>query len=111
MDKSTLYIKERWAAELGFLVLFVLRIVFGQGWYLFASISVVNLYLAFLKCKFDDSLQQDENNNELEAGEKSNEFCPLIKRLPDFRFLYNYIREPMLSMLLSLFIIADIKLF
>lgn len=111
MDKSTLYIKERWAAELGFLVLFVLRIVFGQGWYLFASISVVNLYLAFLKCKFDDSLQQDENNNELEAGEKSNEFCPFIKRLPDFRFLYNYIREPMLSMLLSLFIIPDIKLF
>lgn len=114
LDKCTPYVKERWAAELGLLVLFILRVVFGQGWYVVCYalfIFLLNQFLAFLTPKFDVSLQQDEENNELEAGEKSDEFRPFIRRLPEFRFWHNCIRATVLSMFLSLFRILDIPVF
>lgn len=80
-------------------------ICYGLGLFL------LNQFLAFLTPKFDMSLQQDEENNELEAGEKSEEFRPFIRRLPEFKFWYNSIRATVISLLLSLFSIFDIPVF
>ncbi|KAF4002551.1 Rer1 family protein [Saccharomyces cerevisiae] len=86
LDKVTPHAKERWAVLGGLLCLFMVRITMAEG------------------CK-------DEENNELEAGEKSEEFRPFIRRLPEFKFWYNSIRATVISLLLSLFSIFDIPVF
>lgn len=114
LDKAVPQVKERWAA-LGLLVtLFLLRIILSQGWYVVCyalGIFLLNQFLAFLTPKFDVSLQQDEENKELEAGERSDEFRPFIRRLPEFKFWYNSIRATVLSLCLTLFPFMDIAVF
>ncbi|GAX72335.1 protein retrieval receptor [Saccharomyces cerevisiae] len=114
LDKVTPHAKERWAVLGGLLCLFMVRITMAEGWYVICyglGLFLLNQFLAFLTPKFDMSLQQDEENNELEAGEKSEEFRPFIRRLPEFKFWYNSIRATVISLLLSLFSIFDIPVF
>ncbi|CAI4925781.1 CRE_HP_G0004330.mRNA.1.CDS.1 [Saccharomyces cerevisiae] len=114
LDKVTPHAKERWAVLGGLLCLFMVRITMAEGWYVICyglGLFLLNQFLAFLTPKFDMSLQQDEENNELEAGEKSEEFRPFIRRLPEFKFWYNSIRATIISLLLSLFSIFDIPVY
>lgn len=114
LDKYTPHIKQRWIVLTLLLIVFLLRIVFSRGWYVICyslSIFLLNQFLAFLTPKFDMSLQQDEENNELEAGERSEEFRPFIRRLPEFKFWYNSIRATVISLFLTLFPIFDIPVF
>ncbi|MCJ1339106.1 hypothetical protein MMC09_004395 [Bachmanniomyces sp. S44760] len=96
LDKSTPYTTYRWLGTGAVFLLFLLRIVFAQGWYIVCyslGIYLLNLFLAFLQPKFDPSLTQDEG---LEDGDSSNEptlpskqdeeFRPFIRRLPEFKF-------------------------
>lgn len=114
LDKVVPHVKERWAALGLLIVLFLLRIVSSQGWYVVCyalGIFLLNQFLAFLTPKFDVSLQQDEDNKELEAGERADEFRPFIRRLPEFKFWYNSIRATVLSLFLTLFSFVDIPVF
>ena len=114
LDKIVPHVKERWAALAGLLFLFLVRIVTSQGWYVVCyalGIFLLNQFLAFLTPKFDVSLQQDEENKELEAGERSDEVRPFIRRLPEFKFWYNSVRATVLSIFLTLFSIVDIPVF
>ena len=107
-------VKYRWAGLCGLLALFFLRIVYGEGWYVVCyglSIYLLNQFLAFLTPKFDVSLQQDEENNELESGERAAEFRPFIRRLPEFKFWHNAVRAVILSSFLTLSRIFDIPVF
>ncbi|KAM3160038.1 Protein RER1 [Lachancea thermotolerans] len=114
LDKVTPHLKYRWGALGGMLVLFFLRVIYGEGWYVVCyglSIYLLNQFLAFLTPKFDVSLQQDEENNELEAGERADEFRPFIRRLPEFKFWHNSVRAVCLCSVLTLFRIFDIPVF
>ncbi|SCW02600.1 LAFE_0F10154g1_1 [Lachancea fermentati] len=114
LDRTTPHIKYRWICLAGLLAVFFLRIVFAQGWYVVCyglGIFLLNQFLAFLTPKFDVSLQQDEENNELEAGERTDEFRPFIRRLPEFRFWHNATRATVVSLFLTLFNIFDIPVF
>lgn len=114
IDKIVPHVKERWAALAVLLFLFFVRIVASQGWYVVCyalGIFLLNQFLAFLTPKFDVSLQQDEENKELEAGERSDEFRPFIRRLPEFKFWYNSARATVLSIFLTLFSFVDIPVF
>ncbi|KAL7413473.1 Rer1 family-domain-containing protein [Mrakia frigida] len=71
LDRVTPYSTYRWMATAGLLVIFALRVVFGQGWYIVAyglSIFLLNIFLAFLQPKFDPSLEQDLNEQDVEEG-------------------------------------------
>ncbi|AET37525.1 protein retrieval receptor Ecym_1286 [Eremothecium cymbalariae DBVPG len=114
LDQTTPHLKYRWSLLVGLLLLFFLRIVTSQGWYVVCyglGIYLLNQFLAFLTPKFDMSLQQDSQNNELETGEMSDEFKPFIRRLPEFKFWHNATRATGIALVLTLFTIFDIPVF
>lgn len=114
LDKIVPRVKERWIGLAILLLLFLARIVMAEGWYVICyslGIFLLNQFLAFLTPKFDVSLQQDEENRELEAGERSEEFRPFIRKLPEFKFWYNATRATVLSCFLTLFSFVDIPVF
>ncbi|OAL20197.1 hypothetical protein AYO22_09091 [Fonsecaea multimorphosa] len=118
LDKSTPYVAYRWSATAVLLLLFFLRIIVAQGWYIVAyclGIYLLNLFLAFLQPKFDPSLSQDEG---LEDGEGSSlptknddEFRPFIRRLPEFKFWHSATRAITISFLCSWFEIFNLPVF
>lgn len=117
LDKSTPYTPFRWAGTGVLLVMFFLRIVFAQGWYIVAyclGIYLLNLFLAFLQPKFDPSLTQDEG---LEDGESAlptkqdQEFRPFIRRLPEFKFWHSATRAIAISFVCSWFSVFDLPVF
>ncbi|CCC69491.1 hypothetical protein NCAS_0C05010 [Naumovozyma castellii] len=114
LDQVTPHVKERWIALVALNVAFFLRVVLSQGWYVVCyglGLFQLNQFLAFLTPKFDMTLQQDEENKELEAGERAEDFKPFIRRLPEFKFWYNSTRATLVALVLSLFRIVDIPVF
>ncbi|GAC74284.1 golgi proteins involved in ER retention [Moesziomyces antarcticus T-34] len=72
LDTTTPYPLHRWGATAGLLMLFMLRIVLSQGWYIVCYalfIYLLNLFLAFLTPKFDPSYEQDLAEQDVEEGE------------------------------------------
>jgi len=117
LDKSTPYVSYRWIGTGAVLLLFFLRIVIAQGWYIIAyclGIYLLNLFLAFLQPKFDPSLTQDEG---LEDGSSSlptkqdEEFRPFIRRLPEFKFWHSATRAVAISFVCSWFEIFNLPVF
>ncbi|KAG0669238.1 retention in endoplasmic reticulum protein 1 [Maudiozyma exigua] len=114
MDKVTPHTKERWMGLGVMIVIFILRIVMSQGWYVVCyalGIYLLSQFLAFLTPKFDMTIEQDEANQELEAGERTEEFRPFIRRLPEFKFWHNAFRATAASLLATLFSIFDIPVY
>ncbi|KAL8789228.1 MAG: hypothetical protein Q9195_006937 [Heterodermia aff. obscurata] len=117
LDKSTPYTAYRWSATGAFLVIFFLRIVIAQGWYIVCytlGIYLLNQFLAFLQPKFDPSLSQDEG---LEDGENAlptkqdEEFRPFIRRLPEFKFWHSSTRAILLGFGATWFEVFNVPVF
>ncbi|KAK2741549.1 retention in endoplasmic reticulum protein 1 [Onygenales sp. PD_40] len=117
LDASTPYTAYRWIGTGVLLLLFFLRIVLAQGWYIVAytlGIYLLNLFLAFLQPKFDPSLTQDEG---LEDGDNAlptkqdDEFRPFIRRLPEFKFWHAATRAITIGFLCSWSEIFNIPVF
>ncbi|KAK2741929.1 retention in endoplasmic reticulum protein 1 [Myotisia sp. PD_48] len=97
LDKSTPFTAYRWIGTGVLLVIFFLRIIFAQGWYIVAytlGIYLLNLFLAFLQPKFDPSLTRDEGLEDGDAHatlptKHDEEFRPFIRRLPEFKFWHS----------------------
>ncbi|CAH7688096.1 Rer1 family-domain-containing protein [Phakopsora pachyrhizi] len=67
LDRLTPYTFYRWMGTVALLMLFILRILLSQGWYIVTyalGIYLLNLFLSFLQPKFDPSLEQDIAENE-----------------------------------------------
>ncbi|AAS50364.1 AAL002Wp [Eremothecium gossypii ATCC 10895] len=114
LDQTTPHVRYRWAGLIVLVLLFVLRVVLYEGWYVVCyglGIYLLNQFLAFLTPKFDMSLQQAEKNNELESGDMADEFRPFIRRLPEFKFWHNSIRATLLSHFLATFSVFDIPVY
>ncbi|RMZ80163.1 hypothetical protein DV737_g3116, partial [Chaetothyriales sp. CBS 132003] len=119
LDTSTPYTTYRWSGTLAVFLLFVLRILLAQGWYIVAyclGIYLLNLFLAFLSPKFDPSLTQDEGLEDGDQGSSlptkaDEEFRPFIRRLPEFKFWYSATRAIVLGLAASLFEIFDLPVF
>jgi hypothetical protein len=114
LDQSTPHVKYRWCAFAGIFALFIMRILMSQAWYIVCyalGIYLLNLFLAFLQPKFDPSIQQEAEENSLEAGENTQEFKPFIRRLPEFKFWYRGTVAIVISLFLTLFSFTDIPVF
>ncbi|KAH6687332.1 retrieval of early ER protein Rer1 [Plectosphaerella plurivora] len=119
LDQSTPYVLYRWISTGVCLLLFFLRIVFAQGWYIVAyalGIYLLNLFLAFLQPKFDPS--SDAADDEMEGGsvgilptKQDEEFKPFIRRLPEFKFWYWATRAVVISFFCSWFEIFNVPVF
>jgi hypothetical protein len=103
----------------GLLVLFLLRILFSQGWYIVCytlGLYLLNLFLAFLSPKFDPSLEQELRDQDVEEGgslptSNDEEFRPFIRRLPEFKFWYGATRATTIGFVCTWFSIFDIPVF
>ncbi|KAL6869386.1 hypothetical protein ACO1O0_000711 [Amphichorda felina] len=119
LDQSTPYLLYRWVGTGILLVLFFLRILLAQGWYIVAyalGIYLLNLFLAFLSPKFDPS--NEAMDNEMEDGSvgtlptrQDDEFKPFIRRLPEFKFWYWATRAITISFVCTWFEIFDVPVF
>ncbi|EPE10164.1 rer1 protein [Ophiostoma piceae UAMH 11346] len=119
LDQSTPHVLYRWIGTGAFIVVFFLRILLAQGWYIVAyalGIYLLNLFLAFLSPKFDPS--NDTLENEMEDGTASGlptkqdeEFRPFIRRLPEFKFWHSATRAIAISFVCSWFAIFDVPVF
>lgn len=119
LDQSTPHVMYRWIGTGVFLLLFFLRILLAQGWYIVAyalGIYLLNLFLAFLQPKFDPS--NEALDSEMEDGTASSlptkqdeEFRPFIRRLPEFKFWHSATRAIAISFACSFFEIFDVPVF
>lgn len=119
LDSSTPYVAYRWLGTLSLLIIFFVRILFAQGWYIVAyslGIYLLNLFLAFLQPKFNPSNELEDN--EMEDGavgtlptKNDEEFRPFIRRLPEFNFWHSATRAICFGFLTTWFSIFDIPVF
>ncbi|KAG9104526.1 hypothetical protein FRC06_001612 [Ceratobasidium sp. 370] len=133
IDRTTPFMLNRWLATGGLIILFLLRIVFAQGWYIVCyahAIYLLNLLLAFLQPKFDPSLAQDLRADEIEEGGepeastyenaydgggrrmgKDEEFRPFIRRLPEWQFWLSATKATIVAILCTLSEIFDVPVY
>ncbi|KAG8700188.1 hypothetical protein FRC08_004855 [Ceratobasidium sp. 394] len=133
IDRTTPFMLNRWLGTGGLIVLFLLRIVFAQGWYIVCyahAIYLLNLLLAFLQPKFDPSLAQDLRADEIEEGGeqeastyensydgggrktgKDEEFRPFIRRLPEWQFWLSTTKATVVAILCTLSEIFDVPVY
>ncbi len=86
LDKVTPFPLFRWIASVVFLILFAVRILMVQGFYIVAyalGIYLLNLFLAFLTPRDDPALEVEEGPSLPTVNE---EFKPFVRRLPEFKF-------------------------
>jgi hypothetical protein len=117
LDKSTPYTQYRWIGTGVLFLLFGLRIIFAQGWYIVAyslGIYLLNLFLAFISPKFDPSLEQDEGMEDGTSNlpsKENDEFKPFVRRLPEFKFWYSATKAITIGFVCSFFVIFDLPVF
>ncbi|KAF9354661.1 retention in endoplasmic reticulum protein 1 [Mortierella sp. AD094] len=120
LDKATPHTKERWAFTAVALIIYFIRVVFAQGWYIVTyalGIYLLNLFLAFLQPKFDPSLEMDMEADTVEEGgpvlptRSDDEFRPFVRRLPEFKFWHSATRSIVIAFFCTLFRVFDIPVF
>lgn len=123
LDVSTPHWKARWAFSLTMLVLFMIRIVVAQGWYIICyglSIYYLNLFIGFLSPKIDPAFRLG-NEYDLDDGDSdsgpmlptraNDEFRPFIRRLPEFKFWLSATKATLISLILTMFEVFDLPVF
>ncbi|KAL5512638.1 hypothetical protein ACEPAG_3291 [Sanghuangporus baumii] len=111
LDRAAPHLMYRWFGTAGLVAVFMLRIIFSQGWYIVCyalAIYLLNLLLAFLQPKFDPSLESDLQADEIEEGgtedmpslpsQKDDEFRPFVRRLPEWNFWLSATRATLIAL-------------
>jgi hypothetical protein len=123
LDRWTPHILQRWIATAGLLVVFFLRIVLSQGWYIVCyalAIYMLNLLLAFLQPRFDPSFQDDLLADEIEGGgeeasplpsQRDDEFRPFVRRLPEWQFWLSATRATVIAIFCTGFEAFDVPVY
>lgn len=119
LDYVTPHIIPRWIAAYLLMLIFMGRIVWAEGWYIVCytwAIFLLNMFLKFLTPKFDPSIEQDIENDNIESGvgkmdENDEEFKPFIRRLPEFKFWMKTVSSTSIAILCSFFSVFDIPVF
>lgn len=119
LDYITPHVILRWTVTYVLITLFMGRIIFAEGWYIVCytwAIFMLNMFLKFLTPKFDPSIEQDMENESVEAGtskmdENDEEFKPFIRRLPEFRFWLKSTVSTSVAIFCSFFSIFDVPVF
>ncbi|KAI0753105.1 retrieval of early ER protein Rer1 [Daedaleopsis nitida] len=124
LDRVTPFVLYRWLSTAGLLAVFMLRIVFAQGWFIVCyahAIYILNLFLAFLQPRFDPSLQDDLMADEIEEGgedtssplpsQRDDEFRPFVRRLPEWQFWLSATRATVIAFFCTFFEAFDVPVY
>ncbi|XP_033218149.1 protein RER1 [Belonocnema kinseyi] len=88
-DRWAPHVVWRWVFAVTLLLLFLLRILLVQGWYIITyglGIYHLNLFIAFLTPKIDPAMDFDDADGPELPTKSNEEFRPFIRRLPEFKF-------------------------
>lgn len=119
LDSVTPFRTARWAFSLSVLLLFMIRIVVAQGWYVICyglSIYYLNLFIGFLSPKIDPAFNAAGEGDLDDTGpmlptRANDEFRPFIRRLPEFKFWLSGTYATLISLFLTLFEVFDLPVF
>lgn len=119
MDKITPHIAARWIFTLTVLVLFLMRVFVGGGWYIVCyalGIYYLNMLIDFLSPRLDPDFQAtqedlDSSNAPSLPTRVNDEFRPFIRRLPEYRFWLMSTRSTLISLFMSMFDIFDLPVY
>lgn len=124
LDASTPHWALRWTFSLVILIIFMMRIVVAQGWYVICyglSIYYLNLFIGFLSPRIDPAFQaggefdvddlNDSATGPMLPTRANDEFKPFIRRLPEFQFWLSATTATLISLFLTLFEIFDLPVF
>ncbi|KXN66320.1 retrieval of early ER protein Rer1 [Conidiobolus coronatus NRRL 28638] len=118
LDRVTPFATQRWVSTVVLAILFMVRIIFLEGWYIVAyalGIYLLNLFLAFLTPKIDPALEALENQEDEDGPilpmRNSDEFRPFIRRLPEFKFWHLSTRAIIISIFCTLFEALNVPVF
>uniref|UniRef100_A0A7N0UNE5 Protein RER1 n=1 Tax=Kalanchoe fedtschenkoi TaxID=63787 RepID=A0A7N0UNE5_KALFE len=110
LDRSTPFVRRRWVALSVIALIYVLRILIVQGFYLITyalGIYVLSLFIAFLSPQVDP--ETDDAPSLPVLG--SDEFRPFVRRLPEFKFWYSITRAFCVAFVLTFFDVLDVPVF
>uniref|UniRef100_A0A0K0EFQ9 Protein RER1 n=1 Tax=Strongyloides stercoralis TaxID=6248 RepID=A0A0K0EFQ9_STRER len=116
LDRLTPYTGIRWGMALFTLLFFAYRIFTLQGFYLICYalfIYYLNMFLAFLTPKIDPALNFDSDDEDIPSlpSKNNEEFRPFIRRLPEFKFWYSFMKSTLLAIGCTFFEAFDIPVF
>jgi hypothetical protein len=116
LDKLTPYTTIRWGIAITTIIMFCLRIVALQGFYIVTYalfIYYLNMFLSFLTPKIDPAFEMDSEDEEGPSLPQSNneEFRPFMRRLPEFKFWLSTMKSTLLAFSLTFFEIFDVPVF
>lgn len=115
LDKWTPYKVSRWLFALSLLILFALRILLLQGFYIIAyglGIFHLNLFISFLTPKIDPAMDFDADENGPRLPLNANEeFRPFIRRLPEFKFWQSLVVSTLMGLFFTCFEWFNIPVF
>lgn len=119
LDRTTPYLAARWIFSGCVLLLFMLRVIIGEGWYLICyclGIYYLNLFIDFLSPKIDPDFQATQEDLDPNSGPSlptrvNDEFRPFIRRLPEFKFWSKGTKATLISLGLSLFEMTDLPVY
>jgi len=109
LDKSTIYLKSRWAFSAVMLFLYALRVHLAEGWYIISyglGIYLLQLFIGFLSPQIDP-----ETEGLILPTDSSEEFRPFSRRLPEFKFWYSATKAIFVALFMSMFRMFDIPVF
>jgi len=116
LDRLTPYTTVRWGIAIATIVLFSLRIIALQGFYIVTYalfIYYLNMFLSFLSPKIDPAFEMDSEDEDGPSLPSSNndEFRPFMRRLPEFKFWLSTMKSTLIAFFLTFFEIFDVPVF
>ncbi|XP_028393998.1 protein RER1-like isoform X2 [Dendronephthya gigantea] len=117
LDDVTPYMPIRWIVTLILFIVFCVRFLYLQGWYIVSyalGIYLLNLFIAFLTPRIDPALDQDYDEDEdgpTLPTKADEEFKPFIRRLPEFKFWYGCTRAIVIALICTFFDAFNIPVF
>jgi len=113
LDKWTPHARSRWVFAISLIILFMLRIIFAQGWYIITyalGIYHLNLFIAFLTPKIDPALDYEDDGLDLPTR-STQEFRPFIRRLPEFKFWLGMVKSTLIGLFCTMFDCFNVPVF
>ena len=109
LDKTTPHTKERWIAFVVIVLLYFLRVILLQGFYIVTyglGIYNLNLLIGFLTPQMD--MDSDGPSLPTKADQ---EYKPFVRRLPEFKFWYSSTKSFVIGLTITLFPFFDVPVF
>lgn len=112
-DRSSFYIRSRWLVFAVLMSLYVVRVAVIGGFYVVSyalAIYLLNLLIGFLAPARSD-LENEEDDNPILPTSEGDEFRPLIRKVPEFKFWFSSTLATVFALTSTLFEMFDIPVF